>query len=72
MRIREERENARLSLRQLAKLAGVPHSTLARWEAGAGRRGADGEALKAIASALGVTVARLCGESPAQQIAAAS
>ena len=61
LRLRQIRERKGVSLRALAKLAGVGTATLARMEAGTWDPRLS--TLQKVAKTLGVTVAKLIGES---------
>ena len=64
-RIMKERKALGISVRKLSRILGVEHTTLSRWESG--RHPIPTPHLQAIAAALGVTVARLVGETLVQQ-----
>ena len=65
LRLRQIRERKGVSLRALAKLAGVGVATLARMEAG--KWDPRLSTLLKLAKALGVTVAELIGEKSLKQ-----
>lgn len=67
--LRIERELAGLNHRQLGALLRLDHSTIVKWEMA--QRKIPATILPHIAQALGITVARLHGESPAQILKAA-
>lgn len=69
-RIRVEREAVGLSKRRLARMIQVEPSTITRWESG--KHDVPARHLKLIADALGITLARLHGETLAQQTTTAA